>query len=91
MIRTVAAVAIAFVMASSLSARADMSADCEKSWTNMDAKKAGFLTAEEAKEEMAAMKTANRKTAAEDRLDAKEYMDACIAEVFKPRDGLNNQ
>ena len=57
-------------------------ASCQASWTKMDAKKAGFVMAADAKNETAAMTKAGRKMAAADRITDKEYMDACVAGVF---------
>jgi len=85
MSKTIAATAIGIALMFSLPAVAAESVACQASWTKMDAKNAGFVMSADAKDEMASMKKANLKTAAEDRMTSKEYMDACIKDVFAPK------
>ena len=59
-------------------------AACEASWTKMDSKKAGFIMSADMKDEMAMMTKAGRTTAASDRMTDKEFMAACLADVFTP-------
>lgn len=82
MSKIIAAIAIGITVTFSLPAIAAESAACQASWTKMDSKGTGFVMSSDATNEMAMMKAANLKTAAEDRLTAKEYMDACIKDVF---------
>ena len=77
-----AAFVVALATSFSLPAFAADSAACQASWTKMDAKKAGFVMSADMKDEMAMMTKAGRKTAAEDRMTDKEFMDACLADVF---------
>ena len=82
MSKIIAATAIGITMTFSLPALAGDSAACQASWTKMDAKNTGYVMGADAKDEMAMMKKADFKTAAEDRMTAKEYMDACVKDVF---------
>ena len=77
----IAAVALAAGFAAVPTFAADAAA-CQASWTKMDTQKAGYVMAADAKDEVAAMSKASRKMAAADRISDKEYMDACIADVF---------
>ena len=77
-----AAFVVALATAFALPAVAADNAACQASWTKMDSKKAGFMMNDDMKDEMAMMTKAGRKTAAADRMTDKEYMDACIANVF---------
>ena len=77
----IAAVSLAAGFAAVPAMAAD-SAACQANWTKMDTKKAGYVMAADAKDEVAAMTKANRKMAAADRISDKEYMDACLADVF---------
>ncbi len=56
---------------------------CQASWTKMDAKKQGYVMNADAAAETAAMTKAGHKMAAADRVSEKEYMAACLADVFK--------
>ena len=77
----IAAVALAAGFAAVPTFAADAAA-CQANWTKMDTKKAGYVMAADAKDQVAAMSKASRKMAAADRISDKEYMDACIADVF---------
>jgi hypothetical protein len=83
MSKILAATAIGFALAFSLPAVAADSAACQANWAKMDAKKAGFVMMTDAKDQMGMMTKAGRKTAAADRMTDKEYMDACMADVFE--------
>ena len=79
--------ATALALTPGLSAGPATAADaaaCQASWTKMDAKKAGFVMGVDAKTEGAAMTKAGKKMAAADRITDKEYMESCLADVFKP-------
>jgi len=82
MSKIIAATVLGASLMFSLPAFAADSAACQASWTKMDAKTVGYVMGTEAKDEMAMMKKANIKTAAEDRMTSKEYMDACVKDVF---------
>jgi hypothetical protein len=66
-----------------LPALAADTAACKASWSKMDAANAGHVMHANHKDHMDMMTKAGRKTAANDRMTAKEYMDACIADVFE--------
>ena len=83
MSKIIAATAICFTLALSLPAIAADSQACQASWSKMDTKNNGYVMSSDAADQMAMMKAANLKTAAEDRMTSKEYMDACIKDVFK--------
>ena len=83
MSKIIAATALGLSLAFSLPAIAAESAACQASWSKMDTKGTGYVMSSDAANEMAMLKSANLKTAAEDRMTAKEYMDACINDVFK--------
>ena len=57
-------------------------AACQASWNKMDAKKQGYVMNVDAQDTMDKMTKAGRKMAAPDRISDKEYMDACIADLF---------
>ena len=77
------ATALGFAVTYALPAAAADAAACQAGWTKMDAKKQGYVTSTEQKEAMDMYSKAGRKTAAADRMTDKEYMDACIANVFE--------
>lgn len=81
--KILATVVFGSVIAMSGSAMAAESAACQASWTKMDPTGSGFASSTSAAKEMAEMKSAGLRTAAEDKLSAKEYMDACTKDVFK--------
>ena len=56
---------------------------CLANWSKMDTKKVGYITMADYKDHMDMMTKAGRKTAAADRMTDKEYMDACMADVFE--------
>jgi hypothetical protein len=66
-----------------LPALAADTAACQASWAKMDTAKAGHVMHANHKDHMDMMAKAGRKTAAGDRMTDKEYMDACIANVFE--------
>ena len=75
---------VALATCFSLPAIAADTAACQASWTKMDSKKAGFVMSADMKDEMAMMTKAGRTTAAADRITDKEFMAACLADVFTP-------
>ena len=79
LLATVAA-ALAFGFASP--SMAATSAECSAHWTKMDPNKTGYVMTSNAKGQMDMMKKAGRKTAAEDRITDKEFMDSCLADVL---------
>ena len=81
--KLLAATAAGIVLAFSAPAMAATSAACQASWSKMDSGKAGYVSSETAREEMAKMKSANLRTAREDQMTAQEYMSACEKGVFE--------
>ena len=79
----IAATAIGFALAFSLPAAAAESAACQASWSKMDAKNSGYVMHSDAKDQMAMYTKSGRKTAGADRMTDKEYMDACLSDVFE--------
>jgi hypothetical protein len=77
---TVAAICAA--LACSVPASAEDSAACQQSWKKLDANNRGYVMYVDAEGHLAKMKKANLQSAAEDRMTAKEYADACKAGVF---------
>lgn len=57
-------------------------AECTANWTKMDSKSAGYVMSSDYKGHVDAMTAGNMKMAAADRLSAKEYTDACRANLF---------
>jgi hypothetical protein len=82
MIKIIAASAFALFTVLSLPAQAEESAACTVSWNKLDAKGEGYVMHNSAQAHAKAMKQAKRETAAEDRMTAKEFHDACLADVF---------
>ena len=82
MSKTLALAAVGLSLSFSVPAFAADSAACQASWSKMDANGTGYVMSSDASKEMAAMKAANLQTAREDRMTSKEYMDACIKDVF---------
>jgi hypothetical protein len=78
------AATIGLALSFSLPAVAAESAACQASWTKMDSKKAGYVMHSDAKNEMAMYTKSGRKTAGADRITDKEYMDACLSDIFTP-------
>lgn len=58
-------------------------AACQASWLKMDTKKVGFVMSADHRDHMDRMTKAGRTTAASDRMTDKEYMAACIADLFE--------
>lgn len=83
MSKIIAATAIGLSFMFSLPALAADEAACRASWTKMDAKNAGYVMSADNKEHVDAMAKANMKMAAADRISAKEYMDACVKNLFE--------
>ena len=65
-------------------AMAQQSEACKASWSKMDTGNTGYSSSAA---HMAAMKSANLRTAAEDKMTAKEYMDACEKGTFSAING----
>ena len=78
-----AAASVAAMIALALPATAADSAPCQASWSKMDAQKTGFIMGADAQKHMDMMKKAGRTSSAADRISDKEFMDACIADVFE--------
>ena len=83
MSKIIAAAAIGMTLCFAGQAVAAESQACQASWSKMDTKNNGYVMSSDAADHMAAMKAANLKTAAEDRMTSAEYMDACVKDVFK--------
>ena len=77
------ATAFGFALTFALPAMAADATSCQASWAKMDAKNTGFVMSNDAKDQMAMMTKAGIKTAAADRISSKEYMDACLANVYE--------
>lgn len=77
---TAAVLAFGFVSPS----MAATSAECSAHWAKMDSSKTGYvlMSNADAKGQMDMMNKAGRKTAAADRITAKEFMDSCLADVL---------
>lgn len=75
----IAASAIGVFLALSAPAMAATSDACKASWSKMDTTNQGFSSDAAA---MAKMKSAGLRTAREDQMTDKEYMDACVKDVF---------
>jgi hypothetical protein len=82
MSKILAATAMGLALTFTLPAVAADTAACQASWSKMDAKKSGYVMHADQKDHMAMMTKAGRKTAGADRMTDKEFMDACMADVF---------
>ena len=78
-----AVTSVAAMIALALPTKAADPAACQANWTKMDSQKTGFITGAEAQKHMDMMKKAGRNATAADRISDKEYMDACLADVFE--------
>lgn len=75
----ITASAIGVFLALSAPAMAATSDACKASWSKMDTANQGYISDAAA---MAQMKSAGLRTAREDQMTDKEYMDACVKDVF---------
>jgi hypothetical protein len=82
MTKIISLIGIAFALAFAYPAAAADNAACQANWAKMDAKKAGYVMSSDAKDYMEMMTKAGRKMAAADRISDKEFMDACMADIF---------
>ena len=78
-----AAVAMAVALGFASPATAASEADCKAMWNKADTNNSGHISGKEAAVYMEAMQISGRHTAAADRIAAREFMAACMADVFK--------
>jgi hypothetical protein len=83
MSKILAATTMGLALTFTLPTLAADTAGCQASWSKMDAKKTGYVMHADQIDHMAMMTKAGRKTATADRMTDKEYMDACMADVFE--------
>jgi hypothetical protein len=83
MTKFLAATAFGFALTFALPVMAADATSCQASWAKMDAKNTGYVMSAEHKEHMDMMTKAGIKMMAADRISAKEYMDACLANVYE--------
>ena len=81
MMKFVSAAALAITVFS-MPALALSDAECAANWSKMDSKNAGYVMSSDNQAYVDAMKAGNMTTAAADRMSAKEYADACRANLF---------
>lgn len=77
------ATAIAIALGFAAPAMAASEAACKAMWSKTDANNSGYISGKEAAIFMSAMIMNGRTTAAADRITAKEFIAACVADVFR--------